>query len=201
MIGIDEVGMSAIAGPVVICGVKSTNNELSNIPLRDSKELKPQQRLQLAKQILDTNIQHTIILVSPQFLEKNTLVAAVMYSVPLILEELGKDKVIIDGKNNPIKYFKTRDPEMYVKLKDYDIEAIVKADTKIPEVMAAAILAKVFRDNFMKMMGVIFPGYGWETNVGYPCRKQFNQIEQCGITVLHRKRIIYNRIYKQIKLI
>lgn len=195
MIGIDEVGMSPIAGPVVVGGVRY-NPLLDTLNLKDSKQLKPNQRTDIAKKLLDLNIDYSIIVIMPEFIEKGTLVEGVMRSIPLIIKDLNIDfyeLITIDGKNHPEKYFKKRDPELADELSKYNIKAIVKADTFIPEVQAAAILAKVFRDSLMKSYHILFPFYDWQKNFGYYSRSHVEGIKKYGISPLHRKRLICSR--------
>ena len=69
----------------------------------------------------------------------------------------------------------------------YSCRALIKADTKIPEVMAASIIAKVYRDNLMKEYSKIYPNFLFEKNKGYPTKAHLNILKSLGSTKEHRK--------------
>ena len=64
---------------------------------------------------------------------------------------------------------------------------MIKGDGKYQSIAAASILAKHYRDNLMHELSIKYPGYGWETNVGYPSKKHRRAIVELGMTNLHRK--------------
>ena len=69
----------------------------------------------------------------------------------------------------------------------YPCRALIKADTKIPEVMAASIIAKVYRDNLMIKLADKFSNYSWESNFGYGTKAHLEGLKKFGITSHHRK--------------
>ncbi len=64
--------------------------------------------------------------------------------------------------------------------------SLIKADSQIPTVMAASILAKTYRDAKMKSLHYLHPNYGWNHNVGYGSRDHLEAIAKYGPTPLHR---------------
>ena len=82
-------------------------------------------------------------------------------------------KVIVDGIDIP-------------KI-NYPCKAIIKADDKIPEVMAASIVAKVHRDNLMIAISKKYPDFSLEKNKGYPTKEHLNILKSLGPTKYHRK--------------
>ena len=66
-------------------------------------------------------------------------------------------------------------------------ECIIKGDGKYLSIAAASILAKTYRDELMRKLSHTFPGYGWETNMGYPTDAHRDGIRRLGITPYHRK--------------
>jgi ribonuclease HII len=66
-------------------------------------------------------------------------------------------------------------------------ECIIKGDATYLSIAAASVLAKTHRDDLMGRLAVQFPGYGWETNVGYPTGEHRDGIRGLGITPYHRK--------------
>jgi ribonuclease HII len=66
-------------------------------------------------------------------------------------------------------------------------ECIIKGDGKFLSIAAASVLAKTYRDELMTKLSAEFPGYGWETNMGYPTEGHRDGIRKLGITPYHRK--------------
>ena len=82
-------------------------------------------------------------------------------------------KIIIDGNDN---FFN-----------DKSVEFIIKADTKIREVMAASIIAKVYRDEYMTELENNFKGYFFDRHKGYSTKLHKSMIKKYGVTNIHRK--------------
>jgi ribonuclease HII len=72
---------------------------------------------------------------------------------------------------------------------------IVDGDAKCLSIAAASIVAKVFRDAYMHKLAESFPGYGWETNVGYPTRDHRQAITRLGLTPHHRRSFAFVRMH------
>jgi ribonuclease HII len=68
-----------------------------------------------------------------------------------------------------------------------DIVSMPKADTFVPQVMAASIVAKHVRDSFMKDMATYYPHYSFEKHVGYGTKEHYAAIEKLGPCDLHRR--------------
>ena len=66
-------------------------------------------------------------------------------------------------------------------------KCIVKGDDKVPEISAASILAKTFRDKFMQRIDEEYPQYGWRHNMGYPTDDHRAAIKLHGLTPYHRR--------------
>jgi ribonuclease HII len=64
---------------------------------------------------------------------------------------------------------------------------IIDGDAKCISIAAASIVAKVKRDAYMYRLAEDFPGYGWETNVGYPTPPHRKAIARLGVTPHHRR--------------
>jgi ribonuclease HII len=65
-------------------------------------------------------------------------------------------------------------------------QCIVRGDAQLAPIAAASVLAKTYRDALMCQLAQGFPGYGWESNVGYPTKAHRQAIQQLGITPHHR---------------
>ena len=83
------------------------------------------------------------------------------------------DKIYFDG--------------LYVPDLNIESHAIVKGDSKIREISAASIIAKVHRDRYIQFLSYTFPNYNWSSNAGYGTKKHIEQICKKGITIHHRK--------------
>ena len=66
-------------------------------------------------------------------------------------------------------------------------QCIIKGDAQLAPIAAASVLAKTYRDARMHYLAQDFPGYGWESNVGYPTSAHRRAIQQLGITPHHRQ--------------
>ena len=92
------------------------------------------------------------------------------------LEKLGMrpDFIIVDGNR-------------FYPYKDIPYECVIKGDARFAPVAAASVLAKTYRDNYMKEAAIKYPGYGWEKNFGYPTAEHRKAVAELGYTPLHRK--------------
>lgn len=174
IVGIDEVGRGSWAGPVVSSAVVLEKE----IPgLRDSKKLSFKKRIELDKIIRQTAKCFAIGEVSSLELDRIGLTQAVSLSMKKAIDQLDRNnysKIIIDGNFN--------------YLPDYNnVETLIKADDKIPSVMAASIIAKVYRDNLMIKFSKDYPVYGFETNFGYGTKHHLLAIQNYGISDIHRR--------------
>ncbi len=174
--GIDEVGRGCLAGPVVAAAVILGEN--IDIPLlRDSKKLSKKQRDMTVIEIKQQSKAIGIGWVSATAVDKFGLSWAVKESGIRALQDLEQqvDFVILDGNQN------------YLKDTEYQSEAYIGADATEGCVAAASIIAKCARDNYMELASKAYPGYGFESHVGYGTAKHKSAIVELGITPLHRQ--------------
>ena len=64
---------------------------------------------------------------------------------------------------------------------------IVKGDARFAPIAAASVLAKTYRDEYMRRLAIEYPEYGWDRNMGYPTREHIEAIRKFGLTPYHRK--------------
>jgi ribonuclease HII len=77
-------------------------------------------------------------------------------------------------------------------------QCIIKGDSKFMSIAAASILAKTYRDDYMKKMALSFPEYYWNTNMGYPTKKHREAISKYGVSPIHR--LTFQLLPEQLKL-
>lgn len=177
-IGADEVGYGAISGPLVIFGVRAPNDWA--IPgLNDSKKLSDKQRRVMNEKLRNcSDITFVGSERSNWIIDTNGLSSALKSCYREVANTLytADSLIIIDGNLN---FDKT--------LAGMDYKTIIKADGKIPAVMAASILAKVYRDDLMIKLAAEFPNYNWESNKGYGSQKHIDGIRKFGYSNYHRR--------------
>lgn len=171
---LDEVGRGCLAGPVVAAAVIWKPGACDDM-INDSKKLSKRQRVELAEYIKDNAIDYSVCFVDNVEIDRINILNATMKAMHMCLDELDVDfdEILVDGN-----YFKT-----YL---DVPHKTVVKGDATYVSIAAASILAKVARDNYMLEKSSEYPGYGWDSNVGYGSAKHVEAIRQKGVTPLHR---------------
>lgn len=173
--GCDEVGRGCLAGPVVAAAVilpKNYKHELLN----DSKQLVKEERELLEQDIKRDALAWAIAEIDSKEIDAINILNASFKAMHLALDKLNTrpEFLLIDGNRfNP-----------YPGLLH---ECVIKGDGKYLSIAAASVLAKTYRDELMSKLSIQFPGYGWNTNVGYPTIEHRDGIRGLGITPFHRK--------------
>jgi len=171
--GLDEVGYGAWAGPVV-AGVVIWPKNIVVYKLDDSKKLKFDDRERLAKKIKSQAFAIAIGEASVEEITDLGLGVARDLAMVRALERLPviPDYIITDA----------------VKLswRDKPCLAVIKGDAKIATVAAASIVAKVYRDNLMKQLSLIYRRYGFAKHKGYGTKYHQEMILKYGFTGQHR---------------
>lgn len=173
--GCDEVGRGCLAGPVVAAAVILPKN-YQHEWLTDSKQLTKEERDLLKLDIQRDAIAWAIAEVSPQEIDRINILNASFEAMHRALDQLKErpQMLLIDGNR-------------FKPYGDIRFECIIKGDAKYLSIAAASILAKTYRDELMSKLAEIHPGYGWETNVGYPTEEHRDGIRNLGITPHHRR--------------
>ena len=173
--GSDEVGRGPLAGPVVAAAV-ILPQDYKNARLNDSKKLSSSLMEELEKEIIEDAISYCVAECSPEKIDEINILNASFLAMHKSIEGLNQEPelLLIDG--NKFKPYK-----------DIPYQCIIKGDGVYMAIAAASILAKVYRDRLMRNAAQQYPGYGWETNAGYPTKKHREAIQKLGITPLHRK--------------
>ena len=172
--GTDEAGRGCLAGPVTAAAVILP--ETVNLPLlNDSKKLTERQRFLLRPLIEEQALAYAITFVSPEEIDQINILNASIKAMHLALEQLAltPEHIVVDG--NRFKPFK-----------NIPHQCIIKGDGKFQNIAAASILAKTYRDDYMRELSKTFPQYGWKQNKGYPTKNHRNAIVIHGKTKHHR---------------
>lgn len=175
--GIDEVGRGALAGPVAV-GVVGLG-EAKLLGLTDSKKLTAKRRTVVAHDVKLKARQASLGWVSAKMLDQIGMTAALKLAIERALVQLNiedDDQIIIDGTYNFLAG--TRYEPITSTLK--------QADLVIPSVSAASILAKVARDNYMRLVDQRFSEYGFAVHAGYGTKKHLEAIDMYGASPIHR---------------
>ena len=180
ILGIDEVGRGAWAGPLVI-GAVVLNEEKSIDELNDSKKLNLKQREILAREIKKSAIAIGVGWIDAPIIDKVGLSAALKLATKCayqqIISQISTDEIseiIIDGHVN--------------FLDDPRVITMIKADGRITAVSAASIVAKVFRDNYMTQLDKVFPNFNFASHVGYGTKSHQESLKKFGSIIgIHRQ--------------
>ncbi len=173
-VGIDEVGRGAWAGPLVV-GAVILNPEQLIAGLLDSKLLSKHTRELLAGIINNQARAVGLGFVEPAEVDELGLTAATSLACRRALDQINiaYDEIIIDGSIN----YLPDEPRA---------RAVIKADSSVPTVSAASIIAKVARDQYMCQLAQEHPLFGFERHVGYGTAAHLTALSNHGITPLHR---------------
>jgi ribonuclease HII len=184
--GCDEAGRGCLAGPVYASSVILPKN-YKNKWLDDSKKLTDKQRYELRPEIESKAIAWAIGVVDNIEIDDINILKASFLAMHRAIAKLKQkpELLLIDG-NRFTPYKKT--PH----------QCIVKGDSKYLSIAAASILAKTYRDDYMKEQALIYPQYSWEQNMAYPTKKHREAIRQFGTTPLHR--MTFQLLPKQLEL-
>lgn len=182
VVGIDEVGRGAWAGPVTV-GALVVPRSPRLYKVRDSKMLTPAQRERLYDRIVAWTPGYGVGHASHAECDALGMTAALRLAAGRALAELAErglepDRILLDGQHD---YLGQRDR----------VQTIVGGDATSLAIAAASVVAKVTRDRIMVGEAEHFPAYGFETNVGYPSPVHRCALAALGPTSIHRRSWIF----------
>ena len=172
--GTDEAGRGSLAGPVTAAAVILPID--IKIPLlNDSKKLTEKQRYQLRPLIEKSAIAYGVAHVFQEEIDKINILRASIKAMHLAIKKLKKEPqhIVVDGNK-------------FYSFKNIPHTCFIKGDGKFQNIAAASILAKTYRDDYMKKINCEFPKYQWDKNKGYPTISHRNAIKINGTTIHHR---------------
>ena len=172
--GVDEAGRGCLAGPVTAAvvilplGIKLPQ-------INDSKILTEKKRYNLRSLIEKFAIEFQVAHVFHDEIDKINILNASIKAMHLAIKKLKKNPqyIIVDGNR-------------FYPYGEIPYKCIIKGDGKYQNIAAASILAKTYRDDYMRKIDYEFPQYGWNKNKGYPTVNHRKAIEKYGVTKYHR---------------
>ena len=184
--GVDEVGRGPLAGPVTAAAVILTPDDIP-AGLNDSKKLTAARRQALAQEIT-TKAQVAIAHASVEEIDRINILRASHLAMEraVALLDPAPDFLLIDGNLIPAGL-------------TIPARAVIKGDALSLSISAASIMAKIRRDSIMWDLAQQFPGYGWETNAGYPSKSHKEALRNLGVTPHHRRSFkpVHNILYQE----
>jgi ribonuclease HII len=176
IVGVDEVGRGAWAGPVVVCAAIAR----AGFPeppggLTDSKRLTAKRRAELAEELPAWVEAYAFGSASHEEIDARGMTAALRLAARAALGQLPSrpDVVLLDGKHDYIG-------------SPWRVRTAVKADLRSVSVAAASVLAKVHRDALMAQLGETCPDFAFADNAGYPAPAHVQALTAHGPTPYHR---------------
>lgn len=172
--GCDEAGRGCLAGSVFAAAVILPVG-YDNAALNDSKKLTERRRYELREQIMADAEAWAVGEVTPEEIDRINILKASFLAMHRALDMLKvrPEAVIVDGNR-------------FVPYRDLPYTTVVKGDGKYQAIAAASILAKTFRDDYMKSLHREYPCYGWDGNKGYPTAEHRRAIREHGVSPYHR---------------
>ena len=173
--GCDEAGRGCLAGPVFAAAVILPSN-FANPVLDDSKKLSAKKRQALRPVIEQEALAWGVGIVDEKEIDQINILNASFLAMHRALDKLQRvpTHLLIDGN----------------RFKPYggiSHSCIVRGDGIYASIAAASILAKTHRDEFMEMLHIEYPEYGWNKNMGYPTRAHRKAVLDHGPTTYHRR--------------
>lgn len=173
--GCDEAGRGCLAGPVFAAAVILPANFDHHL-LNDSKQLPENVRYELRIEIEQSAIAHAIGVVDNIEIDEINILNASFLAMHRAIAKLHLKPqfLIIDGNR-------------FNKYETTPHQCIIQGDGKYFSIAAASILAKTYRDDYMKQIADEHPQYNWHNNKGYPTVKHRETILKIGYTPYHRR--------------
>ena len=171
--GVDEVGRGPLAGPVV-AGAVILPEDFDCTGINDSKKLNAEQREKAYERIMADATAVGFGIIGPSVIDEINILRATHMAMKAALDDLGVvcDFVFVDG--------------LPVQGLCVNCTALVKGDSRCVSIAAASIVAKVTRDRMMQECDLVYPQYGFGTQMGYGTKDHLAAIQKHGPCPHHR---------------
>lgn len=172
--GLDEAGRGCLAGSVYAAAV-ILPPDYSHPLLNDSKQLTASQRYALREDIERDALSWALGIVTAQEIDRLNILRASILAMHRAVDSLTlrPQALIVDGNR-------------FTPYRDLPHTTIVKGDGKYLAIAAASVLAKTYRDDYMRKLHASYPHYGWDHNAGYPTKEHREGIARYGPSPHHR---------------
>ena len=173
--GCDEAGRGPLAGPVYAAAV-ILPQDFHHPLLNDSKQMTERARETLRPIIEAEAVAWAVEAVSAEEIDRLNILWASITGMQRAVRRLSvkPEFLLIDGNR-----FRPFD--------GYPYATVVHGDATYASIAAASVLAKTYRDEFMRKIALEYPQYGWERNMGYPTPEHIAAVKQYGLTPYHRR--------------
>lgn len=172
--GCDEAGRGPLAGPVYAAAV-ILPEDFHHPLLNDSKQMTERARNILRPIIEREAVAWAVEAVSAEEIDRLNILGASITGMQRAVRRLSvrPDFLLVDGNR-----FRPFD--------GFEYRTVVHGDATYASIAAASVLAKTWRDEYMRHIASEFPQYGWERNMGYPTAEHIQAIKKYGYTPYHR---------------
>lgn len=201
--GCDEAGRGPLAGPVYAAAV-ILPEDFRHPLLDDSKKMTEKARNILREVIEKEAVAYSVQAADTKEIDDiNILNASIAVMQRAVMQlDPRPDYLLIDGNRfysfsrmasivkaasgNPV-HGNAAEMQLLALYDAIPYTCVVKGDGKYASIAAASVLAKTFRDEFMRKIALEYPEYGWDRNMGYPTRDHIEAIRKYGFTPYHRR--------------
>jgi len=173
--GCDEAGRGCLAGPVFAAAVILPKNFFLDL-LDDSKRMSEKKRY-LARPVIEANaVAWSVAMVDNREIDDINILNASIEAMHLAIRQLTVKPqfLLIDGNR-------------FKPYQDLPHQCIVRGDATYASIAAASVLAKTYRDDYMRKIHEKYHQYAWDKNKGYPTRQHRAAILKYGISPYHRR--------------
>ncbi len=183
--GCDEAGRGPLAGGVFAAAV-ILPDDFEDERLNDSKQLSETERYLLRPVIEQSAVAWAVAQSTAEEIDRFNILRASIMAMHRALGMLGVEPghILVDG-NRFVPYLSPTTGLAIPHL------TVVKGDGKYMSIAAASILAKTYRDDYMKRLHQQYPMYGWDRNMGYPTKEHRRAVLQYGMTPYHRRSFTF----------
>ena len=173
--GLDEAGRGPLAGPVFAAAV-ILPRDFHHPLLNDSKQMSEKARETLRPIIEREAISWAVEAVSAEEIDELNILGASITGMQRAVRRLAVKPQLLLVDGNKFRPFD-----------GYAYKTVVHGDATYASIAAASVLAKTWRDEYMRQLAKEYPQYGWDRNMGYPTHEHIEAIKAFGMTPHHRK--------------
>ncbi len=172
--GCDEAGRGCLAGPVFAAAV-ILNPKKRIKGLDDSKKLSDAMRYKLRPEIEESALAFAVAALNNVEIDTFNILKSSFLAMHKAISKLSikPELLLIDGNR-------------FIPYEGIKHQCEIKGDARFQAIAAASILAKTYRDDYMKELHLKFPAYAWDKNMGYPTQAHRAAIKEFGVTPFHR---------------